>query len=80
MYRFFAITFLRKYIKITWLAVLIPAVIWALGHAYLDPVWVKEGQIFAIGLALGGLFPYLGLEGCIIAHYVLNIASLVLAM
>jgi membrane protease YdiL (CAAX protease family) len=57
------------------LAVVFSAAFWAVGHAYIEPVWVKEGQIFCVGLALGWLFPYLGLEGCIAAHLVLNLLA-----
>lgn len=57
-------------------SVMLSAAVWAVGHAYAEPVYVKEIQIITIGVALGWLFPRLGLAGCIAAHLMINIVGL----
>jgi membrane protease YdiL (CAAX protease family) len=52
-----------------WIAVLVTAAVWTLGHAnVLEPEWVKLVQIFPVGVALGFLFRRYGVESCIVAH------------
>ncbi|MYD96270.1 MAG: CPBP family intramembrane metalloprotease [Gammaproteobacteria bacterium] len=59
-----------------WLAILISATIWTIGHVgTLEPGWVKLAQIFPAGIALGWLARKHGIEACIVAHAVFNIAA-----
>ena len=58
-----------------WLAILISATIWTVGHVgMLEPGWVKLAQIFPLGIVLGWLARKHGIEACIVAHVVFNIA------
>jgi len=58
-----------------WIAVLVTAAVWTLGHAnVLEPEWVKLVQIFPAGVALGFLFRRYGVESCIVAHSGFNTA------
>jgi membrane protease YdiL (CAAX protease family) len=57
-----------------WIAVVITAAVWALGHAnVLQPEWVKLVQIFAFGVPLGFLMRRYGVESCIAAHGAFNL-------
>ena len=76
--------FLAVYFKLNgkkyWLAILITAIIWTLGHwGAMDPGWVKMVQIFPAGLALGWTFKKYGIEACIIIHVLFNVIMAILA-
>ena len=59
-----------------WLAILIAATIWTIAHVgVVEPGWVKLVQIFPAGLALGWLARKHGIEACVVAHAVFNIAA-----
>ena len=61
-----------------WIAIVLTAGLWSLAHAQtLDPEWVKIVQIFPIGLALGYLFKKFGIESCIVAHGLFNLAMMI---
>lgn len=62
-----------------WIAIVITAFLWALGHsAVLDPAWVKIAQIFPIGILLGILYEKFGIECAILSHSVFNVATFLL--
>ncbi len=59
------------------IAVAVTSAVWALGHANMvSPEWVKLLQMFLIGLPLGYLFRYCGLEACMITHAGFNVLVL----
>lgn len=74
MSRLFSITFLKKYIKVTFLALLIPAVIWAFGHSTYPvfPVYVRGIELTIAGLIFGYFFIRFNIMTCIIAHYAID--------
>jgi hypothetical protein len=74
MFRFFAIPFLKKYLRYTFLALLIPAIIWAFGHSNYPvyPVYVRGIELTLAGLAFGWVFIRFGLWPCLVAHYVID--------
>ena len=58
-----------------WLAILLSSVLWTVGHlGMLEPGWVKLAQVFPAALALGWLARKHGIETCIVAHVVFNVA------
>ena len=60
-----------------WLAIFVATILWTIGHiGVLDPDWVKMAQIFPMGLLLGWLYKKYGVEACIIAHMLLNVAMI----
>ncbi|MBN1515884.1 CPBP family intramembrane metalloprotease [Candidatus Sumerlaeota bacterium] len=61
-----------------WIAIALSALIWAVGHAtgYADPPWIKVAQVFLLGVLLGAAYPRLGLEGCIVAHFTMNLITM----
>jgi hypothetical protein len=78
MYRLFAISFLKKFTKLSWLAILLPALFWGLAHSNYPvfPSYVRGIELTIFGIILGIVFVKYGLETVIIAHFVFN-ASLV---
>ncbi|MFA5066373.1 MAG: CPBP family intramembrane glutamic endopeptidase, partial [Dehalococcoidia bacterium] len=72
--RLFAISFFKKYFKHTFLALLIPAMIWAFAHSNYPvfPVYVRGIELTLAGLAFGWVFIRFGLWPCLVAHYAMN--------
>jgi hypothetical protein len=74
IFRFFAISILKKYLKVTFLALLIPAAIWAFAHSgyQVFPAYVRGIELTIAGLVFGYFFIKYGLMTVIIAHYVID--------
>jgi len=63
-----------------WIAIVLTTVFWSIAHANtLDPNWAKIVQVFPFGIALGVLFRRYGVEACIAAHLLFNLALMFLA-
>lgn len=73
-FRLFGISLVRKYLKNTFLALLIPAVIWAFGHSNYPvfPVYVRGIEVTIVGLIFGYFFIRYDLLTCIVAHYAVD--------
>ena len=73
-YRFFGITVVKKYLKSTALALLLPAVIWAFGHSNypIFPVYVRGIEVTIVGLIFGYFFIKYDLLTCLVAHYAVD--------
>lgn len=76
MFRLFSISFLKKYLKLTWLGILLPALIWAYGHSNYPvfPAYVRGIELTLAGIVFGVVFLKYGLESVIIAHFVIDAA------
>lgn len=74
IYRLFAISFLKKYIKVTWLTLLIPALIWGFAHSFYTvfPIYIRGIELTIFGIVIGIVFLKYGVETVIIAHFVIN--------
>lgn len=74
LYRLFAISFLRKFIRMTWLAILIPALMWGFAHSFyrIFPTYVRGIELTIFGILLGIVFLKYGVETVIIAHFVID--------
>lgn len=74
VYRLFGISLLKKYLKSTIVALLVPAIIWAFAHASYPvfPVYIRGIELTIGGLIFGVAFLRLGLVTCIVAHFVLD--------
>jgi hypothetical protein len=70
IYRLFGISLFKKLTGSTWLALLIPAVIWAFGHSNYPvfPVYIRGIELTIGGLIFGVAFLRYGLVTCIVAH------------
>lgn len=73
-FRLFAIPFLQRYIRNTFIVLLIPAMIWAFGHSDYPvfPVYVRGIELTIAGLFFGYLYIRYDILTCIIAHYALD--------
>ena len=74
VFRLFAIPFLRRHLKSTFLAVFLPAVVWAFGHSNYpqQPFFIRGVEITVVGVVLGYAFLRYGILSTLIAHYVFN--------
>jgi hypothetical protein len=74
MFRFFAISFLRRYLRSNFLAILIPAVIWAFMHCNYpqQPFFIRGLEITLPGLLFGYVMIRYGVLATIVSHYVFN--------
>lgn len=78
IYRLFGISLFKKLTGSTWLALLIPAAIWAFGHSNYPvfPVYIRGIELTIGGLIFGVAFLRYGLVTCIVAHYVVDAVAL----
>ncbi|MFH1433250.1 MAG: CPBP family intramembrane glutamic endopeptidase [archaeon] len=74
LFRFFAIPLTKKYTKSIFLALLIPAMIWALGHSTYTvfPVYVRAVELTIAGVIFGYMFVKYDIMTVLIAHYVID--------
>jgi hypothetical protein len=72
--RLFAIPLLKRYLKITFVALLIPAMIWAFGHSNYPvyPVYVRGIELTIAGLLFGWVFIRYGIVTMLVAHYAID--------
>ncbi|MCL6429710.1 MAG: CPBP family intramembrane metalloprotease [Anaerolineae bacterium] len=83
-YRLGVQNFLARYLGCRgakyWIPIALTSLLWTLGHAgVLEPAWLKLAQIFPIGLVLGWLYRWHGVESCMLAHALFNIVLAALA-
>ncbi|UVI31760.1 CPBP family intramembrane glutamic endopeptidase [Paenibacillus spongiae] len=74
VYRFFGIGILKRWLRNTFVASLIPSVIWALGHVTypIFPATTRLLELTIIGLAFSYVFLRYGLVTVIFAHAIFN--------
>ena len=73
-FRLLAISLLIRYLKSTYLAVLIPAIVWAFLHANYpqEPIYIRGLELTVVGVIFGIVFLRYGVWATIISHYVYN--------
>lgn len=73
-FRFLAISLLVRWLKRTWIAVLIPAVVWAFLHSNypVEPIYARGVELTLVGIVLGAAFLRYGIWAPIVAHYAYN--------
>lgn len=78
IYRLFGISLFKKLTRSTFLALVIPAAIWAFGHSNYPvfPVYIRGIELTIAGTLLGLVFLHYGLVTCIVAHYVIDAVAL----
>lgn len=80
IFRLFGVSLVKRYLKSTFVALLIPAVIWAFGHSTYPvyPVYVRGIELTIAGFVFGWVFIRYGLVTMLIAHFVID--AVLLAM
>lgn len=73
-YRLFGVSLVKRYLKSIWLALLIPAAIWAFAHSNYPvfPVYVRGVELTVAGVLLGVALLRYGVVACIVAHFAIN--------
>jgi hypothetical protein len=73
-FRLLAIPLLRKFLKVTWIAVLIPAFVWGFLHANYpqEPPWIRGVEVGVIGVAAGFVMLRFGIAATLIWHFVVD--------
>ena len=73
-FRLLAITLLLKWLKRPWLAVLLPAIVWAFLHSNypIEPIYTRGLELTLVGVLFGIAFLRYGIWAPIIAHYAFN--------
>ncbi|MDE2886929.1 MAG: type II CAAX endopeptidase family protein [Gemmatimonadota bacterium] len=81
-FRLLAIPLLIRWLKRPWLAVLLPAIVWAFLHSNYphEPIYIRGIEITVIGILFGILFLRFGIWAPIIAHYAINAFIVALPM
>lgn len=74
IYRLFGVTFLKRYLKNSLVAVLLPAMIWALGHSLYPvyPIYTRFVELTIFGVLIGFCYLWFGLETVIFAHVIFD--------
>jgi len=80
LFRLFGVPFFKRLLRVTFVALLIPAVIWALGHSgyAVYPVYVRAIELTIAGVVFGWVFIRYGLVAMLVAHYAID--AILLAM
>ena len=73
-FRLFAVSFVKRYARLTVLAVVLPAMIWAFLHSNYPqhPAYVRGIELSIVGTALGLVFLRYGVVATMVAHYTYN--------
>jgi hypothetical protein len=74
-FRLFSINLGKKFLKNTFLAVLIPALIWGFGHSTYPvfPMWFRGLEVTCLGLFLSFIYLRYGIIPVIVAHYLFDV-------
>jgi len=75
LFRLFGITWGKKYLKNTVLAIIFTSLIWGFGHSEyaIFPVWFRGIEVTILGLIYGFIFIRYGLIPLIVAHYLFDV-------
>jgi len=73
-FRLFSINLGKKFLKNTFLAVLIPSLLWGFGHSTYPvfPMWFRGLEVTCLGLFLSFIYLKYGIIPVIVAHYLFD--------
>jgi membrane protease YdiL (CAAX protease family) len=71
LFRMFAIPYLKKIFRATWVAVIVAGFLWGFGHAAYpqQPFWIRGVEVGLGGVALGYIMLRWGILPCLVWHY-----------
>jgi hypothetical protein len=75
LYRVIAVSLVLRLTGIRWIAVVIPAIVWALAHSPYpqEPVYIRTVELTVVGVFYGYLLLRYGLVTTLISHYGYNV-------
>jgi len=75
IFRLFGISLTKKYLRNSFLAILVTSVIWGMGHTLyaIFPVWFRIIEVGLIGIFYGFIFIRFGIVPLIVAHYLFDV-------
>ncbi len=73
-FRLLAVSLMLRWLKIRWLAVLIPALVWGFLHSSypVEPIYTRGIELTIVGIGFGYVFLRWGIWTTIVAHYAYN--------
>ncbi|MBI4873770.1 MAG: CPBP family intramembrane metalloprotease [Acidobacteria bacterium] len=73
-FRLFAVPLLKRWLRSTWIAVLIPAFVWGFLHANYpqQPGYIRGIEVGAVGVAAGFLMLRFGIVSTLVWHYTVD--------
>lgn len=74
VYRMFGITFSKKFLGRTFLAVVLTSLLWGFGHSEypIYPVWFRGLEVGFVGILFGYVYLRFGLVTVLVAHYLFD--------
>lgn len=74
-FRIFSISLGKKFLKNTFLAILIAALMWGFGHTTyrIFPMWFRGIEVTCLGLLLGWLYVRYGIIPVLVAHFLFDV-------
>jgi len=75
IFRLFGISWGRKYLRNTFLAILFTSIVWGFGHSgyAIFPVWFRGIEVSLMGILYGFIFIRYGIIPLIVAHYLFDV-------
>ncbi|MCX7569505.1 CPBP family intramembrane metalloprotease [Tumebacillus sp. DT12] len=81
-YRLFGVTFLKRYVKSSFVAVLLPAMVWALGHSLypIYPIYTRFIELTIFGVIIGFCYLRFGFVTVVFAHVIFDVIQMSLPL
>ncbi|MEO8660563.1 MAG: CPBP family intramembrane glutamic endopeptidase, partial [Bryobacteraceae bacterium] len=73
-FRLFGVSLLQRYVKVRWLAVVIPAFVWGFLHSNYpqQPAWIRGVEVGLIGVVAGFVMLRFGILATLVWHYTVD--------
>lgn len=75
LYRMVGVSFLKKYLRFEWIALLLPALLWGFGHSHylIFPMYLRGVELTIFGVIFGLVYLRYGIITVIIAHFIIDV-------